>query len=81
MDAEYDRRQRAGKPASRWSLDGTPEWYRELLGELAGKLTAWREHDPGQHLDPRTDPRDPSRRALRLAAGTATSTTSIWKSH
>lgn len=57
MDAEYDRRQRAGQWPSHWSLDGTPEWYRELLAEMTGKLTAWREHDPGQHLDPRTDPR------------------------
>lgn len=66
MDAEYDRCQRADKwPVERWSLDGTPEWYRQLLGELAGKLTEWRQHDPGQHLDPRTDPRGTQHRARR----------------
>jgi hypothetical protein len=58
MDAEYDRRQRHDQwQIERWSLDGTPQWYGELLAEMAGKLTAWREHDPSQHLDPRTDPR------------------------
>jgi len=58
MDADYARRQRADKwPVERWSLDGTPSWYRELLADMAGKLTAWRQHDPGQHLDPRADPR------------------------
>lgn len=64
MDAEYDRRQRAGQwRVEPWSLDGTPEWYRDLLAEVAGTLTAWREHDPGQHLDPRTDPRGIRQRA------------------
>jgi hypothetical protein len=59
MDAGYDRRQHADKwRDGRWSLDGTPDWYRELLAEMTGKLTAWREHDPGQQLDPRMDPRD-----------------------
>jgi len=82
MDAEYDRRQHGGKnPSGQWSLDGVPEWYRDLLVEMTGNLTSWLQHDPGQRLDQRTDPRDPSRRALRFAAGTATSTTSIWKSH
>jgi len=66
MDAEYDRRQHAGKSRSnRWSLDGTPEWYRDLLVEMTGSLTSWREHDPGQHLDPRMDPREPGHRARR----------------
>lgn len=66
MDADYARRQRADKwPVERWSLDGTPEWYRQLLGELTGKLTAWRQHDPGQHFDPRTDPRGTRHRARR----------------
>ena len=64
MDAEYDRRQRHDQwPVERWNLEGTPEWYRELLAEMAGKLTAWQGHDPGQHLDPRTDPRSPRHRA------------------
>lgn len=63
MDAGYeagqgDRRQRA----ARWPIagpdDDRPGWYRQLLVELAGNLTAWkREHDPRQHLDPRMDPR------------------------
>jgi hypothetical protein len=66
MDAGYDRRQRVGKwPVKRWSPDGLPEWYRDLLSEVAGSLTAWREHDPGQHLDPRTDPRHRGHRAGR----------------
>jgi hypothetical protein len=64
MDAEYDRRQRPDKwPVERWSLDGTPQWYRDLLAEMAGKLTAWRDRDPGQHLDPRSDPRSPRRQS------------------
>lgn len=65
MDAEYDRRQRPGQWANRgrWSPDGLPDWYVQMLAGLAGSLTAWREHDPGQHLDPRTDPRESRHRA------------------
>ena len=73
MDAEYDRRQRYDQwPVQRWSLDGTPEWYRDLLKAIAGNLTAWRQHDPGQCLDPRTDPRirrDRARMERRHAQG------------
>lgn len=63
MSADYDRRQRDGKwpTRGRWNPDGLPDWYIELIGGLARELTAWREHDPGQHLDPRTDPRWPPR--------------------
>lgn len=59
MDAEYRRRQRAGHwPArGRWNPDDLPQWYRELLADVAGSLTRWRdEHDPSQPLDPRCDP-------------------------
>lgn len=65
MNAEYDRRQRPGQWAKRgrWSPDGLPDWYVQVLAGLAGSLTAWREHDPGQHLDPRTDPRESRHRA------------------
>lgn len=61
MPQEYDRRQVAGKwpDRQRWTPEGLPDWYMELIRGLAGDLTAWREHDPGQHLDPRTDPRRP----------------------
>jgi hypothetical protein len=73
MNADY----RTGQPADhwprrgRWSPDELPGWYLELLGDLAGSLTAWRdEHDPPQRLDPRCDPRGPrgqqvERRAIR----------------
>jgi hypothetical protein len=68
MPEEYDPRQDAGSwPADRWSLDGTPVWYRELLAQMAGKLTAWREHDPPQRLDPRCDPRKARHRLHRRA--------------
>ena len=53
----------------RWSPADLPEWYREMLGEVCRDLTAWREHDPPQRLDPRCDPRYPQgqvqRRAIR----------------
>jgi hypothetical protein len=63
MNAEYDRRQRAAKWPRRWSPNGLPDWYRDLLAEMTGKLIVRHEHDPGQHLDPRTDPRPPRHRA------------------
>lgn len=65
MDAEYDRRQRPDKwlTSGRWSPDGLPDWYVEMLTGLARGLTAWRNHDPGQHLDPRMDPRGARHRA------------------
>jgi hypothetical protein len=46
-----------------------PGWYREMLGELAGKLTTWRDDDRDPHrLDPRCDPRGPQHVAERSAA-------------
>lgn len=71
MNADYERRQRDGKWPSRgrWNPNGLPDWYVELIGGLARDLTAWRgPHDPGQHLDPRTDPRCRSHRIERRAA-------------
>jgi hypothetical protein len=71
MDADYT----PGQPPDHWPTRGRwnpadlPGWYRELLGEVAANLTAWREHDPPQRLDPRCDPRHPQghvqRRAIR----------------
>jgi hypothetical protein len=71
MNADYSRRQR---PAN-WPThhDGEPDPavrdYLELVASLAANLTAWREHDPPQRLDPRCDPRHPQghvqRRAIR----------------
>jgi hypothetical protein len=72
MDGDYSRRQR---PAN-WPRhpDGEPNPavrdYLELVASLAANLTAWREHDPPQRLDPRCDPRGPrgqqaERRAIR----------------
>ena len=60
MDSDYDRRQRPHHwPArGRWNPDGLPAWYVALLGNVAGNLTGWREHDPPR-LDPRCDPRGP----------------------
>jgi hypothetical protein len=59
---------RSGQPADHWPARGRwnpadlPGWYREMLGDLAGKLTAWREDDRDPHrLDPRCDPRGPRR--------------------
>jgi len=59
MNADYTPGQPpAHWPArGRWSPDGLPAWYVELLGNVAGSLTEWREHDPPQRLDPRCDPR------------------------
>jgi len=60
MSASYDRRQAAASwpRKGKWSPDGLPAEYLELLRDLAANLTAWRrEHDPGQRLDPRCDPR------------------------
>jgi hypothetical protein len=63
MDEAYDRRQTNGQwpRRGRWSPDGLPGWYLDLIGAVAHDLTAWREHDPGQRLDPRCDPRQPQR--------------------
>ena len=74
MDAEYDRRQRSDHwpTRRRFNPDELPGWYRELLGDLAGHLTDWREHDPQQRLDPRCDPRpqpQPPRQERRHANG------------
>jgi len=52
----------------RWSPADLPPWYRELLGEVSRDLTAWREHDPPQRLDPRCDPRRPQRQHLERRA-------------
>lgn len=57
---QLDRRRRAGEQSQ---LTGVPGWYVELLAGVAGDLTAWHEHDPGQYLDPRCDPRYPGSRA------------------
>ena len=59
MDADYTRCQRKAEWPSRgrWNPAGLPDWYVDLVARLAGNLTAWRDHDPGQYLDPRTDPR------------------------
>jgi len=55
----------------RWNPNGLPDWYLEMLGNVAGSLTAWREHDPPQRLDPRCDPRRPqhARQERRHANG------------
>ncbi len=72
MSASYDRRQDAGKswPAKgRWNPDALPGWYLEMLQGLAADLTAWKqEHDPGQQLDPRNDPRSRRRRHIEERA-------------
>jgi len=71
MDAGY----RTGQPADHWPRRGRwnpaelPDWYREMLGDLAGKLTAWRDEDRDPHrLDPRCDPRGPQGVVERRAA-------------
>lgn len=67
MTAAYEHRQRPGNWPDRkaWNPDELPHWYLQLLGEVAGSLTAWRDHDPRQHLDPRMDPRRPADQARR----------------
>jgi hypothetical protein len=72
MTQLYEHRQHADNwpRRGRWNPADLPDWYLELLSEIVGKATAWRdEHDPGQQLDPRTDPRAQryrqSRRAVR----------------
>jgi len=69
MKSDYRRRQQAGHwPAhKRWNPAELPEWYRDLIGAVAANLTAWREHDPPQRLDPRCDPRGPQRHVERRA--------------
>jgi len=73
MNSDYARRQHSGQwPArGRWNPVGLPESYVELLGNVAGSLTAWRDHDPPQRLDPRCDPRGrrPPRKEYRHAKG------------
>lgn len=61
MEKLYDSRQHSAQwPArGRWNPEQLPGWYLELLGGLAADLTAWRDHDPPQRLDPRCDPRCP----------------------
>lgn len=70
MAGEYRRRQWAGNwpTKGRWSPDGLPPEYLELLRELAAHLTSWR-HDPGQQLDPRHDPRRREYRDMQERAG------------
>lgn len=72
MNEAYDRRQRAGQWPTRkpWSPADLPDWYADILSDVAADLTSWREHDPPQRLDPRCDPRGPrgqqaERRAIR----------------
>jgi len=72
MDSNYTPGQSPDHwPArGRWNPEALPAWYVELLGNVAGSLTAWRDHDPPQRLDPRCDPRRPQwqhleRRAIR----------------
>ncbi len=72
MNADYSRRQRADHwpTRGRWNPADLPDWYRSILGDLAGKLTAWRDDDRDPHrLDPRCDPRGSQhvieRRAVR----------------
>lgn len=61
MNEEYEPRQRprSWPTRGRWNPAELPEWYREMLGGLAADLTAWRDRDPPQRLDPRCDPRCP----------------------
>jgi hypothetical protein len=70
MTEPYEHRQHADNwpRRGRWNPADLPDWYLDLLGEIVGKATAWRdEHDPGQQLDPRTDPRVQRRLAEREA--------------
>lgn len=60
MPSIYDRRQEAGSwPAKGpWSPGDLPPWYLELISGLTRDLTSFvDDHDPGQRLDPRDDPR------------------------
>jgi len=59
MSTSYDRRQAAGNwPCrGRWSPEGLPTWYVELLGIVAGSATAWRNDTGVAPLDPRFNPR------------------------
>jgi hypothetical protein len=60
MTQQYDRRQYGDEwpRRGRFNPADLPPWYREMLGEIAGKLTAWRDDDRDPHwLDPRRDPR------------------------
>jgi hypothetical protein len=63
MESDYSRRQSPDNwpPRKPWSPEGLPDWYLDLLGDVARNLTAWREHDPPQRLDPRCDPRGSAR--------------------
>jgi hypothetical protein len=72
MDADYDRRQHGDEwpKRGRWNPSDLPPWYRELLGDLADNLTAWRADDRDPHrLDPRCDPRAQPRQERRHANG------------
>lgn len=69
MNADYSRRQRAGQWPTRkpWSPSDLPDWYENILSDVAASLTAWRDHDPPQRLDPRCDPRGPHDRVQERA--------------
>ena len=72
MDEDYRRRQRSCKwpTRGRWNPDDLPGWYRELLGDVAANLTAWRHDDRDPHrLDPRCDPREQPQQERRHAHG------------
>jgi hypothetical protein len=55
----YDRRQQGGNwpPRGRWNPDDLPGWYLELLGELCGSLTRWRNPEAGREFPASCDPR------------------------
>ena len=60
MSPSYDRRQEAGSwpTKSPWKSGDLPPWYLELISGLTRDLTSFvDDHDPGQPLDPRHDPR------------------------
>ena len=60
MPSSYDRRQDAGSWPTKgpWNPGELPPWYLELISGLTVDLASWRDdHDPGQRLDPRHDPR------------------------
>ena len=69
MTRDYNRRQRAGQwpTRERWNPAELPEWYADILSDVAADLTAWRDHNPRQRLDPRCDPRGSQERVQRRA--------------
>ena len=68
MSELYDRRQAAGNwPADDpcCDPDANLAWYRDLVAELAGSLTRWRDPERGGGFPASCDPRKPAAQSPR----------------